>query len=121
MASSSRPPVKRGEVWTVAIDPVVGSEQVKTRPCVVMQRDVANRAGRTTIVVPVTDAAGQSPGIIKPFLPSGDGGLTKDSVALCRQVRTVDRLRFRTKLGLLNVESIAAIGKGLIEILDLTA
>ena len=119
MGSSNRPTVMRGEVWIVALDPVIGSEQAKARPCVVVQRDAANHAGRTTIVVPITDASGQSANVIKPLLLAGDGGLSKDSVALCRQIRVVDTLRFRSKLGSLKAESASAVSRGLVEILDL--
>ncbi|MGH7756423.1 MAG: type II toxin-antitoxin system PemK/MazF family toxin [Vulcanimicrobiaceae bacterium] len=117
---NSRPIVARGDVWLVALDPVVGSEQAKTRPCIIVQREVAN-AGRTTIVVPVTNAAKQSAGIVRPLLHKGDGGLTKDSVALCRQVRVVDRLRMTKKLGTLSPEALRSVSTGLAEILDLSA
>jgi mRNA interferase MazF len=115
---SNRPAVSRGEVWLVALDPVVGSAQAKTRPCIVVQREIAN-TGRTTIVVPATDAATQAAGIVRPLLRKGEGGLTKDSVALCRQVRVVDRLRMRKKLGVLSPETLQTVGVGLAEILDL--
>jgi mRNA interferase MazF len=121
MASDpSRHVVRRGEIWRVALDPVVGSEQAKTRPCVIVQRDAANDASRTTIVVPITDAAGRKPSIAMPLLPRGDGGLTKDSIGLCHQVRAVDRLRLRGKLGELRAESLARVDRGIEEILDLS-
>jgi len=103
----------------VALDPVAGSEQAKTRPCVIVQRDAANDVSRTTIVVPITDAEGQRASVIKPYLSTGDGGLTKDSIGLCHQVRTIDRVRLRGKMGDLRRESLAAISSGLLEILDL--
>lgn len=119
MASTNRPLVRRGDIWVVGLEPVVGSEQAKTRPCVVMQRDAANRAGRTTIVVPLTDARNTHVDIIRPLLRSGEGGLSKDSIALCRQVRVVDYLRLNKKLGSLSADATAAIGRGLLQILDL--
>lgn len=119
MASSSRPSIARGDVWVVHLDPVVGSEQAKTRPCVVVQRDVANRVSRTTIVVPITDAGRHAATIIRPHIEPGDGGLTKASAALCNQVRTVDRLRFRRRLGRLDPQSYERVTLGLSEILDL--
>jgi len=119
MASTNRPDVRRGDVWIVGLEPVMGSEQAKTRPCVVLQRDAANRAGRTTIVVPLTDAKDKPVDLIRPLLRAGDGGLTKDSIALCRQVRVVDYLRLKKKLGSLSADATSAIGKGLLQILDL--
>ncbi len=106
-------------MWFIGLDPVVGSEQAKMRPCVVVQRDAANRVAPTTIVVPFTDAARQKQSVIKPLVRAGDGGLTKDSIALCHQVRCVDRLRFVTKVGHLSPASFDAVNSGLREILDL--
>jgi mRNA interferase MazF len=84
-----------------------------------MQRDSANRKSRTTIIVPVSDAKNKSVSTIQPLLRGGDGGLTKDSVGLCLQVRVVDITRMRKKLGVLQTESIVAVGDGLRQILDL--
>ena len=118
MASTKRPPVQRGEVWIVALDPIIGSEQAKTRPCVIVQRDSANGAAPTTIVVPFTGAS-IATSIIAPRVPEGDGGLAKDSIALCHQVRVVDRQRMRARLGQLTDSSMQAICAGLETILDL--
>ncbi len=103
----------------IALDPVMGSEQAKTRPCIVVQRDVANRVGRTTIVVPLTDGMGHDESTIKPSFQAGTAGLRKRSVALCHQVRAVDRLRLRKKLGSLDGAAMATIDRGLLAILDL--
>ena len=103
----------------VALDPTIGSEQAETRPCVVVQRDSANRSGRTTIVVPFTDAANSVTSIIAPRFDKGDGGLIKASVALCHQVRAVDRIRLRTRLGALGTDALRTLGIGLNIILDL--
>jgi len=119
MALSKRPAVVRGEIWLTALDPVIGSEQAKTRPCIVVQRDAANLAGRTTIVVPLTDAVGHAESTIKPSFGVGIGGLKKRSLALCHQIRTVDRLRLRKKLGSLDRNSMEMIDHGLVAILDL--
>lgn len=119
MDSSERPSVARGDVWLVDLDPVVGSEQAKTRPCVVMQRDAANRVARTTIVIPVTDAAKHHPSIVQPLLAAGIGGLSKESIGLCAQVRVVDRMRMVKRLGHLPSDVIDSLGRGLVEILDL--
>ncbi len=117
---TERPAVARGEVWFVTLDPSVGSEQAQTRPCVVVQRDAANQRARTTVVVPLTDAIRQRLSIVKPLVRAGDGGLTKDSVALCHQVRAVDRLRLVRKTGSIEKATLDAVSRGLAEILDLS-
>lgn len=104
----------RGQVVEVDLDPVVGHEQGKLRPCVVVQNDVSNRFASTTIVVPFTDArnvAHRSP--IYVLATKGDGGLKKDSLVLCDQIRTVDRLRFGRFFGVLAPETMRAVDRAL--------
>jgi mRNA-degrading endonuclease toxin of MazEF toxin-antitoxin module len=75
--------------------------------------------GWTTIVVPLTDAEGKRPGIIKPLIVAGrESGLSKDSLAVCDQVRSVDRQRLILKIGKLTSPDFMAIMRGLYEIFD---
>lgn len=111
--------LSRGDVVRVALDPARGSELQKTRPCVVVQRDAANRGGRTTIVCPLTDAAGKRASLLLVPVPAGVGGMTKASVIVCSQVRTVDQTRILKRLGTLPAPAMDAVGAGLRAILDL--
>src|SRR5271165_4319214 len=107
-------PTVRGQVVEVDLDPVVGHEQGRLRPCVVVQNDVSNRFASTTIVVPLTDAkhfAHRSP--IYVLAPKGDGGLKKDSLVLCDQIRTVDQERFGRFFGVLSPETMTAVDRAL--------
>jgi mRNA interferase MazF len=111
----------RGMVLEVDLDPVVGHEQGRSRPCVVVQNDVGNRFASTTIVVPLTDARNivhTSP--IYVLAPKGDGGLKKDSLVLCDQVRTVDQLRFGRAFGVLSPETMRRVDRALLISLGLT-
>jgi mRNA interferase MazF len=104
----------RGTVVEVTLDPVVGHEQGRSRPCVVVQNDVGNRFASTTIVVPLTDAAHiKKPSPIYVLIRKGDGGLKKDSYALCDQIRVVDQLRFRSLYGTLAPATMATVDKAL--------
>jgi mRNA interferase MazF len=104
----------RGMVVEVGLDPVVGHEQGRSRPCVVVQNDIGNRFSSTTIVVPLTDAAHiKRPSPIYVLVKKGDGGATKDSYALCDQIRTVDERRFRGFYGTLAPVTMVAIDKAL--------
>ena len=104
----------RGMVILVELDPVVGHEQGRTRPCVVVQNDVGNRFSSTTVVVPLTDASHiKKPSPIYVPVKKGDGGVTKDSFVLCDQIRTVDQRRFRAVYGTLLPETIAAVDRAL--------
>jgi mRNA interferase MazF len=105
----------RGMVVEVSLDPVIGHEQGHTRPCVVVQNDLGNRYASTTIVVPLTDAAHiKVPSPIYVLVRKGDGGATKDSFALCDQIRTVDQRRFRAVYGTLSPETISRLDEALL-------
>ena len=85
----------RGTVLQVSLDPVVGHETGKMRPCVVIQNDIGNAFSPVTIVAVITGAEN----VLKLYpvnvkVNKGEGGLTKDSVVLCNQIKTVDERRF---------------------------
>ena len=104
----------RGMVVLVDLEPVIGHEQGKARPCVVVQNDVGNRYSSTTVIVPLTDAAHiKKPSPIYVPVKIGDGGATKDSYVLCDQIRTVDQRRFRSVFGTLARETMAAVDQAL--------
>lgn len=95
--------MKRGEVYLVALDPVTGSETGKTRPAIVVQNDLANETSPTVTVVPITSATER----VFPFqvrIPAGEGGLKRNSKALCEQIRTVSRQRLKRRFGHLSPE-----------------
>ena len=96
------PAPSRGEIFLVALDPTLGSEIQKTRPCVVISPDELNHHLRTVIVAPMTTA-----GHAYPFRVSTRFGGKAGRVAL-DQVRTVDRERLRKRLGVLPTASLSA-------------
>lgn len=113
----------RGDVWLVDLDPVLGGESNKTRPCVIVGNDHANRRARqlsrgTLTVVPVT-------GTLEPrldfhvLLPSEDTGLRFDSKAQAEHVRSIDVRRLVRRAGHLPVHLIRAIDDALRLHLDL--
>lgn len=85
--------VKRGDIWLVNLDPTVGSEIKKSRPCLVISPPELNEHLRTVIVAPMT-----SKGFAAPFrIPVTHAG-TKGLVVL-DQLRTVDKTRLVKKMG----------------------
>jgi mRNA interferase MazF len=89
----SRPAVVTGEVWLANLDPVVGSEIEKTRPCVVVSPPEMHDYLRTVIVAPMT--TGSQPAAFRV-------GLTfqgKSGLVLLDQVRTLDKQRLVKRLG----------------------
>lgn len=91
----------------------------KTRPCVVVQRDAANRGGRTTIVCPLTDAAGKHPSTLLIAIPAGVGGTSKESLVVCSHIRTVDNVRLSETVGVVPPELMKRVDAGLRAVLDL--
>ena len=108
--------MKRGEVWWATLAPRSGSEQQGVRPVIVVSHDAFNQVPtwRSVIVVPVSSSSSQARrGPTAVVLPAGAGGLTKDCVALCHQVTTLDRAKLTSRLGTSPVEHIVRVGEGL--------
>ncbi len=108
--------MKRGDIYWATLAPRSGSEQQGTRPVIVVSHDGFNEVEtwQSVIVVPVSTSpaqAGRGPTAVP--VPSGEGGLKKDSVALCHQVTTLDRRKLTTRLGTLPPEGLRRIGDGL--------
>lgn len=95
--------VKRGDVFYADLSPVVGSEQGGLRPVLIIQNDVGNRYSPTVIAAAITsrlDKADLPTHIgVTAMREEGANGLTKDSVILLEQIRTIDKRRLREKLG----------------------
>lgn len=85
--------IRRGDVFLVSLDPVIGSEQGGTRPVLVIQNDVGNRHSPVTIVAAVTTKLFPKPFLTNVSLPRTVSGLRYDSTVMLNQVRTIDRRR----------------------------
>jgi len=95
--------VKRGDIWLVNLDPTVGSEIQKSRPCVMVSPAELNDKLRTVIVAPMT-----SKGFAAPFrVPVTHAG-TKGQIVL-DQLRTVDKLRLVKKLGAVPAKTLTTV------------
>ena len=92
--------VKRGEIYYADLSPVVGSEQGGVRPVLIIQNDTGNRYSPTIIAAAITSQTGKARLPTHIELPvQQECGLTKDSVVLLEQVRTLDKRRLREKMG----------------------
>ncbi len=114
--------MKRGDVYLANLAPRSGSEEQGKRPVVVMSHDAFNQVTgwRSVIVVPVSTSARQAArGPTAITLRKGAGGLTKDSVAICHQVTTLDRRKLTHRLGKLTRAELAAIEEGVKAAMDL--
>ncbi|SRR5713101_1375367 len=100
--------ITRGDVVLCDLNPVVGSEQAGIRPAVIVQIDRANAASPHTVIVPFTTKIRRALLPSHAFVPAGMGGLTQDSVALCEQIRVIDKRRITRVLGHLDDPHISS-------------
>ena len=92
----ARSPISRGDVHLVRLDPTLGSEIRKTRPCVVISPDELNQHLRTVIVAPMTTGGHAYPWRVACRFHNRSGFVALD------QLRTVDRERLVKRLGRLS-------------------
>jgi mRNA interferase MazF len=90
---------KRGEVYWLDFAPATGHEMTGPHPCVVVQNDVGNQHSALSIVVAMTTNLRAASLPIGVLIPAGTAGLTRDSVAHCGHVYTVDKVRLGKRLG----------------------
>lgn len=102
--------VKRGEIWLVNLDPTIGSEIQKTRPCVVISPPEMHNYLRTAIVAPMTTGSHPAPFRIA-VRHAGKGGLI-----LLDQIRTIDKARLVKRSGRIAPSTLAATLAALAEI-----
>jgi mRNA interferase MazF len=113
--------IARGDTVLCDLNPVVGTEQAGKRPAVVLQIDRANVASPHTIIAPFTTKIRRALLPSHVVVPAGVGGLTQDSVALCEQIRVVDKRRIVKVIGHLDDSYMQLIGKALSTVLGLSA
>lgn len=94
--------VTRGEVWLAALDPTVGSEIQKTRPCVIISPPEMHDHLRTVMVAPMTTGSRNAPFRI-PLTFQGKIGLI-----LLDQIRTLDKTRLFKRLGAVDNPTLMA-------------
>lgn len=117
MMSNQKP--SRGQVWFVSLDPTVGHEQAKTRPCLVVSHDIFNHGPALLhVVLPLTSKNKKHPLRIPVTWESGT--FQEESFILCDQIRTVSRLRFKGNfIGVVDEDTLNTVGSLLSMLLDL--
>ena len=94
--------VKRGEIYYADLSPVVGSEQGGVRPVLIVQNDTGNRHSPTVIAAAITSQINKARLPTHIELSARAFGLSKDSVVLLEQIRTIDKKRLKEKMGKLD-------------------
>lgn len=99
--------LKKWSIWRANLDPVIGSEQGKSRPVLIISEDDINELLNIVNIIPITSRKHDR--IIYPnetVLPEGKFGLEKESIALCHQIRTIDKKRLSKKYGQISDKDI---------------
>lgn len=94
---------KTGEVWLVNLEPTIGSEIKKTRPCVIVSPNETNRLLKTVIIAPLTSTIKKYPTRVLILFQSRQGSIALD------QIRAVDKYRLLQKLGVLSQEDLQVV------------
>ena len=101
--------VKRGDIFYADLSPVVGSEQGGTRPVLIVQNDTGNRHSPTVIAAAITSQTGKARLPTHINIAGGSVGLSRDSVILLEQIRTIDKRRLREHMGRLSQEQMQQV------------
>jgi mRNA interferase MazF len=110
---------KRGEIWQVSLEPVVGHEIGKARPALIISNDKNNEYSSTVTLIPITGSIEK----IYPFevfISRLESGLPLDSKLKCNQIRTVDKSRLLKVIGEIPEEIISKVEKAVLIHLEIS-
>ena len=96
------------------LDPTVGSEIKKTRPCLVLTTNIVNQRRRTVVVIPLSTSRQASPPLLVPIDCAG-----RAVIAVVDQIRAVAKGRLQQRLGTISSENLKAVEEGLRQILEI--
>ena len=105
--------IRRGDIYYADLSPVVGSEQGGVRPVLIVQNDVGNRFSPTVIAAAITSQRGKAKLPTHILLDSQTTGLSRDSIVLLEQVRTIDKHRLKERMGRLDSGSMDRVDQAL--------
>ena len=101
--------VRRGDIFYADLSPVVGSEQGGTRPVLIVQNNMGNKHSPTVIAAAITSQMNKARLPTHIELIGPEVGLTKNSVVLLEQIRTIDKKRLREHMGRLDDETMEKV------------
>jgi mRNA interferase MazF len=98
--------IKRGDIFYADLSPVIGSEQGGVRPVLIVQNNIGNKYSPTVIAAAITSQ--QSKAKLPTHIPivADNCGLSKDSVVLLEQIRTIDKQRLKERMGAVDKNSM---------------
>ena len=103
---------RRGEIWTVDLEPVVGSEQGKARPALIIQNDIGNLYSPVLIVAALTSGE-EARYDVQVEVRAPEGGLHHNSIVLLNQIRTIDKRRVGRYWGRLSARTMRQVDEAI--------
>ena len=101
--------VRRGDIYYADLSPVVGSEQGGLRPVLIVQNDTGNKHSPTVIAAAITSQINKAKLPTHIELGARCYGLSRDSVILLEQIRTIDKQRLKERMGKLDENTMSAV------------
>lgn len=105
--------IRRGDIYYADLSPVVGSEQGGVRPVLIVQNDTGNKYSPTVIAAAITSQINKARLPTHIELSAMEFGLSKNSVILLEQVRTIDKTRLKEKMGHLGEDLMAKVNEAI--------
>lgn len=106
--------MNRGDIYWVDLNPTIGSEVNKQRPCIIVTATPINQARHTVVVVPLSTSAKPRPPLVVPVTC-----MDKVVTAICDQIRSVEKSRLKKAAGHLSASDLSALDEGLRQVLSL--
>jgi mRNA interferase MazF len=103
---------RRGDIWTVDLEPVIGSEQGKARPALIIQNDIGNEYSPVLIVAAIT-SGDRARYDVQVEVKAPEGGVRHDSIVLLNQVRTIDKERVGRYWGHLSAQTMKQVDEAI--------
>jgi len=105
--------IRQYDIWWVALDPAVGAETQKTRPCVILSVNPLNDLNRTVIVAPFLKTRHKNRLYGVDVTPSTRNGLDQERRIDLRGIRAVDKSRLKSRQGMLEAEHIPGLNQAM--------
>ncbi len=109
--------MRKFEIYPVNLDPTIGAEMQKTRPCIVISPDEMNAYVRTVIIIPLTSSSRQLPTRVL-IKATSQSGLKNDSYAAIDQIKTVDKSRLGNLIGEISESEKSDLTAVLLDLFD---
>ena len=105
--------IKRGDIWLVSLDPIIGHEINKSRPAVIIQNDIGNKYSPITIIAPITSQKTNTIYPIDALILKQNSGIDTDSKAILNQIRAINKKRPVKKICKINETAIEKINEAI--------